>query len=240
MALENINAASNPATSVLSNKATSSNSGADALAKTQSDFLKLLTTQLKNQDPTNPQDTGEFTSQLIGFSSVEQQLNTNTKLDALVESQTSTALNAQLSSSVNYIGKMVEVQGDTFDLSATSEPKFSYDVPSGTSNSVISIFNASGVPIGSFKGSSSAGKQNLVWDGKGSDGERLPVGTYKFRVDVVDAENKTAAAKTYVLGEVTSIHVEDNKTKLVVDDRLLVPIEDVYSVGQKQTTAEAA
>ena len=49
-----------------------------------STFLTLLTTQLKNQDPTSPLDTNQFTSQLVQFASVEQQINTNRSLGQLI------------------------------------------------------------------------------------------------------------------------------------------------------------
>ena len=58
---------------------------ADArLATTLGDFLLLLTTQLKNQDPLEPMDSGEFTSQLVQFASVEQQISQNRNLEELI------------------------------------------------------------------------------------------------------------------------------------------------------------
>ena len=64
--------------------AANSNNSIQQLGKDLSQFLTLLTTQLQNQDPLSPLDTNAFTQQLIGFSQVEQQINTNTKLDGLV------------------------------------------------------------------------------------------------------------------------------------------------------------
>src|SRR5215813_8442151 len=65
----------------------SSGSTTDAINKLSGDFnnfLTLLTTQLKNQDPLSPMDSTQFTQQLVAFTGVEQQINTNAKLDQLI------------------------------------------------------------------------------------------------------------------------------------------------------------
>jgi len=67
---------------------TTASAATDPLASLSSnfnDFLSMLMTQLKNQDPTSPMDTNQFTSELVQFSSVEQQINTNTSLTQLIQ-----------------------------------------------------------------------------------------------------------------------------------------------------------
>lgn len=71
-------------------------------------FLKLLVAQLKTQDPTNPTDSAEFLSQLASFSSVEQQVQTNTKLDAMLTA-------SQLGQATNLIGKSITYNGGNSD-----------------------------------------------------------------------------------------------------------------------------
>jgi flagellar basal-body rod modification protein FlgD len=75
-----------PATSGTSNtQNTSSNSGsADSATLNYDDFLQLMVAQLQNQDPLNPTDSTEYMSQIAQFSSVEQGINTNSKLDQLL------------------------------------------------------------------------------------------------------------------------------------------------------------
>ena len=75
-------------------------------------FLKLLTTQLKYQDPLDPTDTSEFTSQLVQYSNVEQAIQTNEKLDSLIALNNNN-LGAQ---AVSYIGKVAQVLGDVMPL----------------------------------------------------------------------------------------------------------------------------
>jgi flagellar basal-body rod modification protein FlgD len=72
----------NAATSSTTSAATSS--AVSAPSVDYNAFLKLLITQLKNQDPTEPMDTGQFLSQLASFSNVEQGIQTNQKLDSLL------------------------------------------------------------------------------------------------------------------------------------------------------------
>ncbi|MBJ7408468.1 MAG: flagellar hook assembly protein FlgD [Bradyrhizobium sp.] len=69
-------------------------------------FLQLLIAQMKNQDPTNPMDTAEYMSQFAQLSTVEQAMQTNSKLDALLSSQS-------LSQANGLIGKMVSFTDST-------------------------------------------------------------------------------------------------------------------------------
>src|SRR5438132_14130472 len=77
-------------------------------------FLQLLTTQLKNQNPLDPLDTNQFTQQLVQFAQVEQQINMNQSLSALIALQTAT----QASAAMGFLGSTVVVNGDTSALTA--------------------------------------------------------------------------------------------------------------------------
>src|SRR3974390_2835673 len=86
--------------------------GAQGLAGNFNEFLKLLTTQLQNQDPLSPMDTNQFTQQLVQFSSVEQQINMNTQLSTLISLQQT----AQTAQAASFIGATVTVNGATAQL----------------------------------------------------------------------------------------------------------------------------
>ena len=231
MALENISAANNPATATLSSKSTAgSNDNAGTLALDESTFLKLLLAQLKNQDPTNPTDPTAWTQQVASLSQVEQQTNTNKKLDQLVALQNGTALGAQLSSATNYIGKVVQVKGDTATVGSSGDIKFSYDVPAGVSNTTITISDSTGKAIGSFAGKVTEGKQNVIWDAKNTSGTRVASGNYKISVSTTDANNTSKAATTYVYDPVNSVQVDSGKMNIVLDQGQIVSVNDVISV----------
>src|SRR5579864_9548824 len=90
-------------TTTNANGTTSTQDAMSQLSGNFSTFLTLLTTQLKNQDPTSPMDSNEFTQQLVEFSQVEQQINTNTNLNTLI-----TQGQSQIGSyATSYLGKSV-------------------------------------------------------------------------------------------------------------------------------------
>src|SRR3954463_16543358 len=113
--------ASVAATSSAANAATTSSTGSnttDALNKLSGDFnnfLTLLTTQLKNQDPLSPMDSTQFTQQLVAFTGVEQQINTNAKLDTLIGLDKSSLMTGAAS----YIGTEVEATSGNVWLPST-------------------------------------------------------------------------------------------------------------------------
>src|ERR1700733_5839225 len=86
--------------------------GSQSIAGNFQTFLTLLTTQLQNQDPTNPLDTNQFTQQLVEFAQVEQQLQSNSQLATLVSLQQT----AQSSQALNFVGDTVTVNGNAAQL----------------------------------------------------------------------------------------------------------------------------
>ncbi len=102
-------------------------------------FLTLLTTQLKYQDPLDPMDTAEFTNQLVQYSSVEQAIQTNEKLDNLLSLNIAN-LGAQ---AVSYIGKTAQVLGDVMPLE-DGKAKATYTLNKDVSSATITIKTLNG------------------------------------------------------------------------------------------------
>ena len=235
--LSSISAATNPATSSLASKSSTSSAGtsstsAGSLGLDETTFLKLLTTQLQNQDPTNPTDTNQFTQQVATLSQVEAATNSNTKLDTIISELGGSAstLSAQLSTASNYIGKKVQVTGNTFAVAGSGNVQMSYDVPAGTANSTITITDSNGKNIGSFAGKNTQGKQNVTWDGTNASGSRVASGSYTISVNLVDGNNKSTSATTYVYENVNSAEVDSGTTNLVLDQGQVVPMSSIISV----------
>src|SRR6266702_5137227 len=109
-------------------------------------FLKLLTTQLKNQNPLDPLDTNQFTQQLVQFAQVEQQLKQNEQLATLVSIEKS----AQSTTALAFVGQNVAVDGQTATLK-NSSATWSFQVPKPISANV-TVTNATGQTVysGSF------------------------------------------------------------------------------------------
>src|SRR5512144_3059015 len=102
-------------------------------------FLTLLVSQLQHQDPLEPLDAAQFTSQLVQFASVEQQIYQNANLEKLLAAQQ----NTQLASTVDYLGKQVEANGDML-LLQKGEATASYTLPQSARQATITIQDADG------------------------------------------------------------------------------------------------
>src|SRR3954471_7873418 len=110
--------------------AAAQSTGTNALTKFAEnfqDFLTLLTEQIKNQDPLSPMDSTQFTSQLVQFTGVEQGIQQNSNLSALISLQS----DVQMGTAVSYLGKSVAVDGQTMQLSGGAA-KLDYGVPAAT------------------------------------------------------------------------------------------------------------
>lgn len=152
------------------------------------DFLKLLVTQLENQDPLNPSNPAKFSSQLAQFSSLEQMTNINENIKDMAQS--SQAMNRM--SSLSMLGKEVVLENDSFSLG--SEPvELGYKLEEAANQVTMKITNASGATVAEVSGDElSAGRHFVTWDGTGVGGQELPEGDYSFQVEVArDGEQTT-------------------------------------------------
>src|SRR6201996_2294711 len=153
---------------------TSSASATNAMASQQiagnfQSFLQLLTTQLQNQNPLDPLDTNQFTQQLVEFTVVQQQLNTNDSLATLVSLQQAT----QSTEALSYVGKTATVSGNTA-LMTNSQAVWGVSIPTASTMDV-SIASSSGQTVFTGTYNVSAGNnQPFEWNGQGSDGTQYP------------------------------------------------------------------
>jgi flagellar basal-body rod modification protein FlgD len=153
----------------------------NSVASTYDNFLKLLTTQLKNQDPLDPTDSSEFTNQLVQFSQVEQQINLNAKFDKLLTSNQA----AQVLQASNYIGKNVEAEGSTLTVEAPAS--ITYWMTKDASSVTAVIKDSNGNVVQTLSPDGKSGSHTITWDGRKNDGSLLPVGTYDLIMSAVDA-----------------------------------------------------
>lgn len=218
-------------------QATSTTSTASSrLNETMDSFLLMLTTQMQNQDPLNPMDSTEFTNQLVMFSGVEQQINTNTKLDSILSAQKT----GQVQNALNYIGLSAEVVGDTVPFSG-SDVDFVYSLPNEAKKVSISILDKAGNVVWSGTGDTQAGKHVLSWNGTTSSGTTAETGIYKITVGAVDALDETMDTTTYVSRLITGVENNDNGTFLLSGNDV-IDINDIgavtYPAYQTSSTEE--
>ena len=204
---------------------------ADARAKlgeTVDNFLLLLTEQLKNQDPLSPMDNAEFTNQLVGFSTVEQLITQNEKLDGLLGAANGSALQGY----VDYIGMRVETPGNTFNHDGTPA-RLAYAVGEGTTSTNLVIYDAAGRRVWTGAGETGTGKHWLSWDGLDADGQTLPPGVYQISVEAQSADGTAVATATHVTGTVTGVETSDGQPVLKMGDIEIDP-NDVLSIHQPE------
>src|SRR5882757_3061503 len=145
--------------------------------KTTSDyqtFLKLLTAQLKNQDPLSPMDATQFVTQLATFSQVEQLVSANKGLSQLVDATGANTNRMDLA----YIGRTVEAQTDRFAFDGKNAP-LAYAVGKDSKTVEIQIKSADGTVIKTIAGETAEGRHEITWDGTQDDGAKAPAGTYQ-------------------------------------------------------------
>ncbi len=205
------------------------------LSTNYQDFLKLLTTQLNNQDPTSPIDTNEITAQIAMLSQVEQQINTNSNLERLV----SLFSMSQTSAAVAYIGKQIDAVGNQGELRG-GVAQFVYNLPAGAQSATVTITDNAGRVVFTGPGTALAGRNQVVWQGVNSTtGNTEPDGVYKFTVAAKDADGKEMEATTYTTGTVTAVDSQNGTTSLMLGGSLTVPFGDVLTVYNPGTNPGA-
>jgi flagellar basal-body rod modification protein FlgD len=189
-------------------------------------FLKLMTTQLQNQDPTEPLDTNQLTDQITQFTQVEQQVQTNTNLETLLASQKQ----SQLSTAVSFIGSEVETAGNTGEFEG-GRAVFSYNQSAPSATTDIVITDAAGRAVFKGNGTTVVGRNLVVWDGVNSfSGQQEPPGTYTITVTAKTAAGKPVATDARAVGVVTTVETASDGNILLGIGGRTVKYSDVLAV----------
>ncbi|MEM7569945.1 MAG: flagellar hook capping FlgD N-terminal domain-containing protein [Pseudomonadota bacterium] len=181
-------------------------------------FLSLLTTQLQNQDPLEPMDSSEFTNQLVQFTSVEQQIATNTNLENLIATMSVQSDGALL----GYLGKEVVAQTPLANLSDGSATWY-YDLGTAADETTLSIRDSAGRLVAQTEGSTNAGIHELQWDGKDLGGQQLPDGIYTLEVEAVTADGLGIGTTSYIKGLATELDQSGPSARITVEGVALPP-----------------
>lgn len=199
-------------------------------------FLKMLTTQLQYQDPTEPQDPSKFTEQLVQFASVEQQIATNKGMENLIaayqataETQVNLALASQAMGLVTYIGKDIEHVSDKLQLADGGTATFSYTVPDGARTPIIEIKDKNGVVVRRIETDPTKGDKEYVWDGKDNNGAAVAAGEYTVSVIAKDAQDKEVPLQTKVLSRIDGVKTENGEYVLTSKGQEIL-LEQILSV----------
>ena len=208
---------------------TDAEKGGEQLFSNYQDFIKLLTVQLQNQDPTKPMETDQITSQLAQLSTVEQGVNTNKNLEKMMALFTQN----QVTQNVGYIGKLVEAPGNLGSLLG-GKGIFVYNLEAEAATADVTISDPDGNVVYQTTGTKLAGRNTFVWDGKKNDGTKAADGTYQISVKAKDPGGEAIASATSSSGKVTSVETIDGTTYIALGD-ILVPMDKVVSVREMPT-----
>jgi flagellar basal-body rod modification protein FlgD len=187
-------------------------------------FLQMLMTQLQNQDPTTPMDSTQFTSELVQFASVEQQISTNTNLTNLI----SLTQGNTMVESGQILGKQVQVTSTQLSLQ-NGTAGIAFTAPSAEPVA-ISITNAAGAQIYDTTVNAASGGNTWTWNGQTASGVTEPDGAYTVAVTTAGSGSTPTAVPFTVIGTATGVDTQGSVVNLDLG-QLSVPMSSVTSVG---------
>jgi flagellar basal-body rod modification protein FlgD len=208
--------------------------GSDKLGKNE--FLKILTTQLANQDPTKPMDSNAFVAQLAQFSALEQQQNTNDTLTQMLTLQQSTSQAGNASVAVAAVGKEATYNASEMTLSTGGSIGVDAILPSSAADVIMEVDDANGNVLRTQHfGGMAAGSHSLTWDGFNEAGAVQAPGTYSVHMSAVDISGKSVSVTQQSRGVITGVSFQNGITQLMIGNTP-VSLSDVISIRQVNST----
>ncbi len=219
-----VSSATNPQTDVVS-RSTPTPEATPAGTLISSDFetfLKMLTTQMENQDPLNPMESTDFAVQLATFSGVEQQVRTNDLLNAM--SGQLGAMN--ISDLAGWVG--MEARAATAARFDGAPLTLHPDPASGAEQTFIIVRNAEGSTVDRIE--IPVSDAPLQWAGKTTGGRTLPPGDYSFQLQSLSNDKVIGETPISVFSEVTEARLENGETVLVLASGAKIPTSDIEAL----------
>jgi len=194
-------------------------------------FLKLLTTQLQNQDPLSPMDSNQFTQQLVAFSGVEQQINTNDNLQSLI----ALSMSQQASSAVNYIGHSV-VMTNGMGALQNGAVDWTYNLAAPAAGTTLTVTDSTGKVVYTGSGSTAQGNNDFAWNGQDQGGNQLPDGQYTLSVAAAASDGTAITSTIASKAIVTAVDMSGSTPQLVLG-AMEIPLSSVSMVGGSTSTS---
>jgi flagellar basal-body rod modification protein FlgD len=212
--------------------ATSSSSS--SMASVQDQFLKLLTTQLQNQDPLNPMDNAQITSQIAQISTVTGIESLNTTMQSLLAA----SQNGQTTQAAGLVGKAVMVPGSGLTLTSTTSADGTavnaavgaYVLGGDAEKVTVTIKDSNGSTVRTFTyNSQSSGLHDFAWDGTTDTGADAAAGNYTISVAASNGSD-TVTSTPLTLGTVRSVISNGNGFTLDVGSLGTFAFSDVKQI----------
>ena len=194
------------------------------LASNFTSFLSLLMTQLQHQDPSSPMDSSQFTSELVQFTSVQQQLDTNSNLTQLIQLTQA----SQIEQSASMVGKPVTVTSNQLSLqNSSAEINFNTTTAQPVG---IAVYNSAGAQVQTATLTSAAGVNHWTWNGQAANGAAMPDGAYAVTVNAIGANGAASTVPFTVTGTATAVQNNGGTVDIQLGG-LTLPFSSVDSLG---------
>ena len=203
--------------------------GSSTLGKNE--FLKILTAQLANQDPTAPMDSNAFVAQLAQFTALEEQQNTNDTLTQMLALQQSSSQ----TNAVAMVGKDAVYNASQMDLSAGGTISVNATLAATAGDVIMEVDDASGNAVRhqSF-GPRTAGNQTLTWDGLNDSGVAQSPGTYGVSVSATDLSGNAVSVTQQARGRITGVSFQNGTTQLMIGNTT-ISLSDIVELQEATT-----
>jgi flagellar basal-body rod modification protein FlgD len=180
-------------------------------------FLRLMTAQMRHQDPLDPIDGTQFVTQLAQFSGVEQQVLANQKLDALLAALTRSAAEVAL----GFLGLVVETASGRVELEPDQPAAFAFESETAASRAVAVVRDEAGnevrrVPVDAL----TPGRHEASWDGRDALGQPAPPGIYQVQVLIYDDAGRQVVQEIPALtrAKVVEARLSEGATTLILSN----------------------
>lgn len=194
-------------------------------------FLRMFTTQLQHQDPSNPLQSYELAAQLAQFSSLAELTKVNTNIQ-IEQAMLSSINNSQM---VDLLGKQVTGVYDGIQVKDGAASKGLFQIDKAAETVTVKIYDDEDNLVRTMSlGAVEAGQHEVSWDGKDDKGNGVAEGTYRFDVEAADAEKNTIDVTKTVAGKVFAFRIEEGVPYLILESSggLRLPISVVSEVQE--------
>lgn len=198
------------------------------------EFLKLLTYQMKAQNPLKPQDGTEFAAQLAQFSQLEQLTNISKLLEDQSKSSLLLAQTVTNSNAPSFIGKSVKANASQVNFDGTTPVDFGWEFDANQKSATVQIKTPAGAVIRTYELSAAdlrKGEHTLQWDGKNNGGENVGTGQYVISVKAIDGTGGSETSiQPYVSGKITSVKFRPTGSVAVINGSE-ISLSDILDVS---------
>ncbi len=200
-------------------------SSVESLSENYELFLSVLVAQLENQNPLDPTDTDEMTSQLVNYAQVEQQILANSYLENLVLATN----NESASVALSLVGMEVTYIADDLTYSEGDTLSWAFEVPDDTETLVAQVLNEDGDVVYTEELSTTAGSTTFTWDGSLTNGSSASDGTYSLQLVATDSNGDDVDIDPETTSVVSRVDWSDGSAQLIMSNGATVSLSSIIS-----------